>query len=111
MPPFSIDLTVIYDVSMIGAVLCSLVGTAFYTRFRSEKAEEIAKLAKGDVEGLRLELTAFRIHAAQNYVTSETLGRIEGRLGEMGQEMRADIKDIKDTIISALASLAIGKKE
>ena len=111
MPPFSIDLTVIYDVSMIGAVVCSLAGTIFYTRFRSEKAEEVAKQAKAEVVELGVELTTFRIHAAQNYVTSETLGRIEGRLGEMGQEMRADIKDIKDTIISALASLAIGKKD
>ena len=76
-----------------------------------QKAEEVAKQAKDDVEGLKVELTDFRIHAAQNYVTSETLGRIEGRLGEMGQEMRADIKDIKDTIISALASLAMGKRE
>lgn len=96
---------------MIGAVICSLAGTIFYARFRAEKAEEVAKQAKAEVEVLSTELTTFRIHAAQNYVTSETLGRIEGRLSEMGQEMRADIKDIKDTIISALASLAMGKRE
>ena len=97
------DLNTIYQIVSVGAILLTLAGTVMYAKMRAEKAEEIAASAKTKIDVVEKDLKDFQIHAARNFITSETLGRIEGRLEELGQEVRADMKDIKDTIIKALA--------
>jgi hypothetical protein len=66
---------------------------------RAKDAKLIALDAQRQVGEVKQEIADFRALAAEKFVTAEALGRIEGRIEEVGREMRAGVDDIKNKLL------------
>ena len=65
----------------------------------AKDAKLIALGAEKSVRDVADELSKFREAAAKEFVTVEALGRIEGRIEEVGREMRSGIDDIRNRMM------------
>ncbi|HEY1312205.1 MAG TPA: hypothetical protein VGF02_14765 [Pseudolabrys sp.] len=65
----------------------------------AKDAKLIALAAEKGVHKVAEDLAAFREAAAREFVTVEALGRIEGRIEEVGREMRTGLDDIRNKMI------------
>ncbi len=65
----------------------------------AKDAKLIALAAEKGVHQVAADLASFRETAAREFVSVEALGRFEGRIEEIGREMRAGLDDLRNKLI------------
>lgn len=61
------------------------------------------------VEMLEKDLNEFKVKATQTFVTNEAVLRLEGRLDEGFREMRAELGEIRETLMKTIIEAGRGK--
>jgi hypothetical protein len=110
-----LSVVIVLAAAIFGVVLAarlssqSAAAAAAEAKAAAKDAKLIALATDDKIDKVAADLAAFKTQAVKEFVSAEAVGRIEGRIEEVGREMRAGIASIQDKLIELFSRPPRGK--